>query len=67
MTMNDEQDFDFSKIDIAVNGKKIKADDLWELIGGLEKALKEAEVIDYDDTLEVLSREAAAVASKCGY
>ncbi len=67
MTMNDELDIDFTKIDIAVNGKKIKAENLWELIGGLEKALKEAEVIDYDDTLEVLSREASAVASKCGY
>jgi hypothetical protein len=65
--MNNEQDFDFSKIDITVNGDKIKADDLWELIGGLEKALKEVEVIDYDDTLEVLSREASAVVSKCGY
>jgi hypothetical protein len=65
--MNNEQDFDFTKIDIAVNGNKIKADDLWELIGGLERALKEAEVIDYDDTLEVLSREASAVVSKCGY
>ncbi len=67
MTMNDELDIDFSKIDIAVNGNKIEADNLWELIGGLEKALKEAEVIDYDDTLEVLSREASAVVSKCGY
>ena len=67
MTMNDELDIDFSKIDIAVNGNKIEADNLWELIGGLEKALKEAGVIDYDDTLEVLSREASAVASKCGY
>ena len=65
--MNDELDIDFSKIDIAVNGNKIEADNLWELIGGLEKALKEAEVIDYDDTLEVLSREASAVVSKCGY
>jgi len=65
--MNNEQDFDFSKIDITVNGDKIKADDLWELIGGLEKALKEVEVIDYDDTIEVLSREASAVVSKCGY
>ena len=67
MTMNDELDIDFTKIDIAVNGKKIKSENLWELIGGLEKALKEAEVIDYDDTLEVLSREASAVVSKCGY
>jgi hypothetical protein len=67
MTMNDELDIDFTKIDIAVNGEKIKAENLWELIGGLEKALKEAEVIDYDDTLEVLSREASAVVSKCGY
>ena len=67
MTMNDELDIDFTKIDIAVNGEKIKAENLWELIGGLEKSLKEAEVIDYDDTLEVLSREASAVVSKCGY
>lgn len=67
MTMNDELDIDFSKIDIAVNGNKIESDNLWELIGGLEKALKEAKVIDYDDTLEVLSREASAVVSKCGY
>jgi len=67
MTMNDELDIDFTKIDIAVNGNKIEAENLWELIGGLEKALKEAEVIDYDDTLEVLSREASAVVSKCGY
>jgi|TARA_R110001592_G_scaffold71719_1_gene219065 hypothetical protein len=65
--MNNEQDFDFSKIDITVNGNKIEADDLWELIGGLEKALKEVEAIDYDDRLEVLSREASAVVSKCGY
>jgi len=65
--MNDELEFDFSKIDIEVNGNKIEAENLWELIGGLEKALKEAEVIDYDDTLEVLSREASAVVSKCGY
>lgn len=65
--MNDELDIDFPKIDIAVNGNKIESDNLWELIGGLEKALKEAKVIDYDDTLEVLSREASAVVSKCGY
>ena len=67
MTMNDELDIDFSKIDIVVNGNKIESDNLWELIGGLEKALKEAKVIDYDDTLEVHSREASAVVSKCGY
>ena len=67
MTMNDELDIDFSKIDIAVNGNKIESDNLWELIGGLEKALKEAKVIDYDDTLEVPPREASAVVSKCGY
>jgi archaellum component FlaC len=65
--MNDEQDFEFPKIDITVNGKKIQAGDIWELVSGLEKALKEAEAIDYYDTLEILSREASAVASKCGY
>jgi|DEB0MinimDraft_4_1074332.scaffolds.fasta_scaffold83574_2 hypothetical protein len=65
--MDNEQDFDFSQVDISVNGSKIQADDLWGLIGGLERALKDAEVLDYDDSLEVLSREARAVVSKCGY
>lgn len=65
--MDNEQDFDFSQVDISVNGSKIQADDLWGLIGCLERALKDAEVLDYDDSLEVLSREARAVVSKCGY
>jgi len=65
--MDNEQDFDFSQVDISVNGSKIQADDLWGLIGGLERALKDAKVLDYDDSLEVLSREARAVVSKCGY
>jgi len=65
--MDNEQDFDFSQVDISVNGSEIQADDLWGLIGGLERALKDAEVLDYDDSLEVLSREARAVVSKCGY
>ena len=65
--MNNEEEFDYSELDLVINGHKIEADDMWELIGGLEKALKEAGAMDYDDTLEVLSREASAVVSKCGY
>ena len=62
--MNDELD---TKIDISINGKKIKADNLWDIVCIFEKALKNASLLDSGDSLEILSREASAVASKCGY
>jgi len=65
--MDNEQEFDFPKINVAVNGNKIEADNLWELLGGLEAALKDAGAIEDEDSIEVLSREASAVVSKCGY
>ena len=65
--MDNETDFEFSEINVTVNGSKIEADNLWELLGGFEAALKDAGAIEYDDSIEVLSREARAVVSKCGY
>ena len=65
--MNNEQEYAFPKVEIIIDGKSIKPDNLWELLSGLERSLKDADVIDYDYTLDILSKEASAVVDKCGY
>ncbi|MDB4317792.1 hypothetical protein N9973_00680 [bacterium] len=65
--MDNEEEFNCSELDLVINGNKIEADDIWELIRGLEKVLTKAGAIEYDSSLEILSREARAVLSKCGY
>mgnify|MGYP000648658772 CR=1 FL=1 len=65
--MDNEQDFEFPQIDVSVNGKKIESDDIFSLIWGLERVLKDVGAMDSDYSLEMLSKEASAVVSKCGY
>lgn len=62
-----KQDNSKSKVVVTVNGKTLDSDTPWNLIYSLEEALKEASFIQQGSSIEILSEEARAVVSKCGY
>ena len=62
-----EQSNSTPNVTVTFNGETLASDSLWDLVYNFEQALKDAALLESDDTLEILSREASAVASKCGY
>lgn len=62
-----EQSNSTPNVAVTFNGETLASDSLWDLVYNFEQALKDASLLDSDDTLEIMSREASAVASKCGY
>jgi hypothetical protein len=62
-----KQDNSKPKVVVTVNGKTLDSDTPWNLIYSLEEALKEASFIKQGSCIEILSEEARAVVSKCGY
>jgi len=65
--MTEEEHEETLDITVTFNGKTLSSESLPDLIYDLEAALKNASILDYGDSLEILSSEASAVASKCGY
>ncbi len=62
-----EQDNSKPKVVVTVNGKTLESDTPWNLIYDLEEALKKASFINQNSSIAILSEEARAVVSKCGY
>ena len=62
-----EQDNSKPKVVVTVNGKTLESDTPWNLIYDLEGALKKASFINQNSSIAILSEEARAVVSKCGY
>ena len=62
-----EQDNSKPKVVVTVNGETLESDTPWNLIYDLEEVLKRVSFISEGSSIEILSEEARAVVSKCGY